>query len=290
MLDFFEDKNNHKYFERDMIYHYTNMNTAMEYILADERLRFSPFRKVNDPYEKGIRSLGYTYSGYDESNKVKSHGMRLNIIDDLEMMNTIRLDESKLLCFSQNDDNIRLSGSPLIDIKKYYRTGFFKPRMWAQYGDENQGICIAISREKLANELKKTYPNFVLYRSQVSYSDSIEKIRMAHKLKINPNNMTNFREYYINKHIKEYRNEIFFSKNADWRDEKEYRYLLITDANENDYFINISSSITAVFCGIEFHNVYMESLLQITKNLDIDVFKLSLDDGLPSADRIRWKY
>jgi len=287
MLDFFEDKNNHKYFERDMIYHYTNMNTAMEYILADERLRFSSFRKVNDPYEKGIRSLGYTYSGYDESNKVKSHGMRLNIIDDLEMMNTIRLDESKLLCFSQNDDNIRLSGSPLIDIKKYYRTGFFKPRMWAQYGDENQGICIAISREKLANELKKTYPNFVLYRSQVSYSDSIEKIRMAHKLKINPNNMTNFREYYINKHIKEYRNEIFFSKNADWRDEKEYRYLLITDANENDYFINISSSITAVFCGIEFHNVYMESLLQITKNLDIDVFKLSLDDGLPSADRIR---
>ncbi len=291
MFEFFEDNRNHRFFGRDMIYHYTSMETAIEYILAEEQLRFSSFRKVNDPSERGIKSLSYVYSERGSLNTLRRKDIELeNRIqkneNDLELMNRIRLDECKLLCFSQNDDKIMLSGSSLIDMKKYYRSGFFKPRMWAQYGDKSQGVCIAISKEKLANEIKKSYPSFILYRSQVNYSDSIEKVRMAHKLKNNPDSIGNFREYYINTHVKNNRNEMFFSKNEDWKDENEYRYLLITDNKKRDYYINISSSIEAVFCGIYFRDVYKESLLQYTRYLNIDVYKLSLEDGLPSVNKV----
>lgn len=291
MFEFFEDKNNHRFFGRDMIYHYTSMETAIEYILAEDQLRFSSFRKVNDPIEKGIKSLGYIYSGIPDLNTLRRKEIELeNRLqkneNDLEMMNKIRLDECKLLCFSQNDDKIMLSGSSHIDMKKYYRSGFFKPRMWAQYGDKSQGVCIAISREKLANEIKKMYPNFILYKSQVIYSDSIEKVRMAHQLKINPDTIGDFREYYINTHVKNNRNEMFFSKNEDWKDENEYRYLLITDNKKKDYYINISSSIEAVFCGVDFRDVYKKSLLQYTNYLNIDAYKLSLYDGIPSVNKV----
>ncbi len=84
-----------------------------------------------------------------------------------------------------------------------------------------------------------------MYRSPVSYSDSIEDTREAHKLRINPNEVTNFRQYYIEEHIKKNRQQLFFNKNSDWKDEKEYRYLIITSGSEK----SISSIFKVLFVG-----------------------------------------
>lgn len=268
-----------------MIYHYTKLNTAMEFILKTNDLRFSSFRNLNDPFEKLSRSIGYIWEGIDTSDEDY-------VIDysDGDLVNSIRLDDSKLLCFSQNDAQIQLSGSRIIDRKKYYRTGFFKPRMWSQYGDENRGICIAISRDKLTKEIKRKYPDFILYRSPVNYSDSIEENREAHKIRCNPNEIIDLKKYYIEEHIKSNRQQLFFSKNSDWKDEKEYRFLLITDGEEKEIFIDIKNAICGVFCGIDFPDVYLDSLQSLTRWLDVDVFKLSLYDGLPSVVKVGRKY
>lgn len=266
-----------KFFKSDMIYHYTSLRTAMEYILPSRKLRFSSFMNVNDPYEKITRSVGYWFEGIDNSK-----GDRILDHSDYDQANSIRLNDSKLLCFSQNDEQIKFSGSAYIDQDKYYRTGFFKPRMWAQYGGHNRGVCIALSRDELAKEIKSTYPDFTMYRSPVNYSDDLGKNREAHKIRVNPKEITDFRKYYIEEHIKKNRQQLFFNKNSDWKDEKEYRYLLLTDGENKEYYIDISKSIRGIFCGIEFPHVYMDSLKKLTRYLNVDVYNLHINDGIPS--------
>ena len=278
MMNFEKEPNNQKFFKSDMIYHYTSLNTAMEWILPSRRLRFSSFMNVNDPFEKVTRSIGYWFKGIDTSDND-----RVLEYKNYDLANSIRLNDSKLLCFSQNDEKIKFSGSTYIDRNKYYRTGFFKPRMWAQYGGNNRGVCLAISRDELAKEIKNTYSDFTMYRSQVNYSDAIDENREAHKIRINPSEIIDFRKYYIEEHIKNNRQQLFFNKNSDWKDEKEYRYLIITEGKDNDYYVDISNCIRGVFCGIEFPDVYMESLKSLTKYLEVDVFKLYINDGMPSV-------
>ncbi len=81
----------------------------MEWILQSKRLRFSSFMNVNDPFEKVSRSIGYWWEGIDTSEND-------NVLDysDYETANSIRLKESKLMCFSQNDEKIKLSGSIIL--------------------------------------------------------------------------------------------------------------------------------------------------------------------------------
>lgn len=169
----------------------------------------------------------------------------------------------------------------ILDLDKYYRTGFFKPRMWAQYGENHRGICIVVSRDALANSIKNEYKNFGFYRGEIKYNDSFMKTRKAYHVDITDQGSMDFRSYFIKEHLIKFREELFFTKTSDWRDENEYRFLLLTDNEKSEYFVDIRNSIRAIFVGIDFPKVYMETVRRLAKKFDADVFELEINDGIP---------
>lgn len=276
MINFEKTPKNQKYFNSDMLFHYTKLEHVIEKILPSQSLRFSSFKNVNDPCEKGDRNLSINWSSADDidSSKIDSFKYR-------QIMNKVRLEESKLLCFSRNFDNIKVAGSQSLDTEKYYKTGFFKPRMWAQYGENHRGICLAFNRDILAKEISKTYKSYDFYRGNIKYSDSILNIRKAYHVGATNDMINDFRSYFIKEHLIKFREELFFTKNTDWRDENEYRFLLIANDDAKDCYVNIKSSLRAIFCGVDFPLAYMESLRYLVSDLDVEIFKLEISDGIP---------
>lgn len=271
-----------KYFSNNMLFHYTRLETAMELILTSMQLRFSSFRNVNDPHERGYKSLSFNWSNrnpIDES--LIDHGMYQREVD------SIRQDESKLLCFSKNASSITKTGSSVLDRELYYKTGFFKMRMWAQYGDLHRGLCLAFSRDDLVDDVKKTYNEFKLYRGDIKYTDSSLTLRKAYHIELNANAVKNFREFFISEHLIKHREELFFTKNTDWKDESEYRLLLLTDNKKSDYFVKLNSSLKAIFCGLDFPDVYMSALRNLLKYTDVEIYRLNLDNGIPSVMKMK---
>lgn len=277
MMAFDRYPENKKYFTTDMIYHYTKLETALEKILQNRSLRFSSFLNVNDPNECAFRDITVTY------NRDRYDGSKIDVPNYLKIVNEVRLERSKLICFSQNSEKI--SRMQPLTTDDYYETGFFKPRMWAQYGEFSRGICLSFSKDSLVTQIEKEHKESYLYRSKIRYSDSSKEIRRAFRFDVSDFMIENFDHYFIKEHLVKYREQLFFTKNSDWRDEREYRFLLITD-NDKEYHVGVKGSLQGIFCGVNFPDVYIHSLKQMTRDLNVDIFKLSLDNGEPHVYRI----
>ncbi|MCK8060971.1 DUF2971 domain-containing protein [Fusibacter sp. A2] len=159
--------------------------------------------------------------------------------------------------------------------------------MWAQYGDLHRGLCLAFSRDDLVDDIKKTYNNFKLYRGDIRYKDSSTDVRKAYHININSDALINFRDFFITEHLIRYREDLFFTKNTDWKDEFEYRLLLLTDNKKSDYFIDIHNSLKAVFCGLDFPDVYMSSLRNLLEYSNVEIYRLVLSNGVPSVIKLK---
>ncbi len=271
-----------RYFGTDMLFHYTRLETAMELILTAMQLRFSSFKNVNDPHERGYQSLSLNWTNRNPIDEALIDYDRYQ-----KEVNCIRQEESKLLCFSKNAGVITKTGSSVLDADLYYKTGFFKMRMWAQYGDLHRGLCLAFSRDRLVMDIKKVYSSFKLYRGDIKYKDSSSDMRQAYHIELNEGALHDFREFFISEHLIKYREDLFFTKNSDWRDEFEYRLLLLTDNKKPDYFININNSLKAVFCGLDFPDVYMSALRNLLKYSDVEIYRLMLDNGIPNVIKVK---
>ncbi|MBK5261081.1 MAG: DUF2971 domain-containing protein [Peptostreptococcaceae bacterium] len=278
MMNFERYPENEKYFSTDMLFHYTRLDTALERIISNRNLRFSSFKNVNDPSESTVRdiTLNWNTTEFDKD--------MINTSEYFNIVNNIRLVRSRLICFSMNADTVVNNKDD--DLENYFQTGFFKPRMWAQYGENNRGICLAFSKQDFAESIEKQYPNSLVYRSKIKYSDSGKNIRKAYRFEVSENILIDFNQYFIKEHLAKYREELFFSKNSDWRDEREYRFLMIGDEDYKEYFVDINHSLKGIFCGINFPDVYLHSLKKLTSGMNIDIFQLKLNNGEPHVNKV----
>lgn len=272
-----------KYCDPDMLYHYTSLNAALEKILPSKSLRFSSFVKVNDPCERNKRSIHFkcnSISGVSNNELMNP--------DFLNIMNDIRLNRSKLLCFSKNKDNAYDFIADKNEPGNIYRTGFFKPRMWAQYGDNHRGVCLALNKKKLIESLNSKYHKSRLYRGDIRYTDSTSGIRRSCIFEVTDENkdgiINDFENFFINQHLVKNREEFFFTKTTDWKDELEYRFLLVAD-DKSDYFVDIENCIEGIFLGIDFPKVYLHAVKAILPK-HIDINQLILNDSFPFIDRV----
>lgn len=281
MIDFQEYPENIKYFREDMLYHYTSLETAMEKILPSRKLKFSVFSKVNDPIENSKKSASIHYSSINEEELFFKNNK-----DYFDIINILRLNKSRFLCFCENNEGIKFYDSKIIDRINYFKSGFFKPRMWAQYGDLHRGICLAFSKSKLKNQLKEEFSNFKKFDDHVKYDNSYMKTMNGYHIDINQIGGEEFEEFVIKSHLKEFKDELFFTKTLDWKDENEYRFLLITDSSDNDYFLNIETSLEAIFLGVDFPEVYLDSLKNIIKLLEVPIFQLVINNGIPIVNNV----
>lgn len=215
---------------RDIIYHYTSAETAIQHILFSDSLRLSPRSKSNDPIEKKGFSIGGMTTQLDDE---KSQALFKRTNGDVKFINEKiekKVKNAKQLCFCENYYS---RGKFLMD---HY--GFLKPRMWDQYGENFKGVCLAYSRLTLIknNEIITHFGN-------VKYIDY--SILQGNFNTINHDSLDGKRKNeYINNVMKRV-DETFFQKHKDYRDEREYRFL---NFSSNDYeFISTKDALVGIF-------------------------------------------
>jgi hypothetical protein len=237
----------------DTIYHYTNTPVALEKILYNKKLKFSLLSQTNDPYEYRPKGIPLHWWGKDKKG--------LDIGAELE--NYIK-DNFRFLSFCKNK---------IFKDNNKDQLGFCRPRMWSQYGEDNFEICLAFSLSALENNIK----------SQIKkqfYSKSVEYKKLPildSSIAFKVNNVKN-KDKEIQAFIKENMKDLLFSKHKDYRDENEHR-IIIFDPKHTEIFININESIKAIVLGDRFPEVYISTIKEIAKNLNIIVKKLVWNNG-----------
>lgn len=259
------------------LYHYTKIETAIEFIIKDKALRFSRFDSTNDPKESKdwLFSLGTNQnrdlSGYN-------HEKLSKLISDRIKTTT------QLLCFSRDKE---LTGNHMVDISK---RGFCKPRMWAQYGGNHTGVCLIFDFKMLSQEISDNFSNTTWLAANVIYKDRLlAEIQVDPAYTIGVDEIEKWgEEEYAFSHSQQYAKRLFFEKGSDWKNEDEYRWVLF-DRSEQIYF-NYRNSLKGIMFGEYCSRNDISEVVNLTRNEGIKFQKLKWRNCAPWYDfgQIEW--
>ena len=80
-------------------------------------------------------------------------------------------------------------------------------------------------------------------------------------------------EKYAYYHTKLYYKDFFFSKNADYRDECEYRLLILKENDSIDY-IGIEKTIMGIIVGDNMPDIYLQIIRKFSESYHVNCRKL----------------
>lgn len=240
--------------EDEIVYHYTSREIAIEYILNKMSLRASPLNKTEDPKEYKKRIVASF--GLDKEGQHKQVS---------EYLNEVVRKHSKVISFCRSKNG-----------NEDFHKGYGKVRMWAQYGGVHRGVCLGINKRKFLESIKnnKNLENFltgnVIYNN--NYKENVEiidglKDKFADEISLKKS---------TKKHILNKSKKILFRKDLDWRDENEFRIVLINEKEDYEY-VDISDSLESVYLGIEFPEVYIPLVKEILKDKAVKLYQMKYE-------------
>lgn len=107
-------------------------------------------------------------------------------------------------------------------------------RMWAQYA--KYGVCLELNFSNLISKNERIIKQYKIYGAKIKYTTT--------KRRKTINNLSIVPQKEIEKFIRENKSAILYSKNSDWRDEKEYRFIALT---REPISFSIKDSIDSVY-------------------------------------------
>lgn len=222
------------------IYHYTDSSKALDYILKDRTLLLNSFSSTNDPKESKCWRLTPFTTQNPAPEKLFDRDLAQQIAENLKR--TVFL-----ACFCSDSEG--LSGDHTKDI---LLRGLARPRMWAQYAEKHQGFCLVFDKAKLLERIAQQFPDRLFLFGPVTYRDQSWSTR------IDPNpfriEFDHLQEIgvteYSKKHMLHYARELYFEKLTDWRDEKEWRVVLM-DHTGPPSLLKFEDSLVGVVHGAE---------------------------------------
>lgn len=227
----------------DMIYHYTSVDTLIKYILPQNSLRFSHLSSTNDPEESKYHIMDYI----DDVSIGPDYFMdNLNKMRDISKGITLNI---RLICFSQDDADFYI-GNGL-----YSNKGYARPRMWAQYANNHQGVCLVFNKAKIIDIFKNSFSDKQTFYGNVSYEPLVKLLNEEENI----NAQSGFASDLLNKSVEEIVNEriikyhkiYFFSKHKDWKTENEFR-LVLRETSGNEVYLNIDGCLEYIILGHKF--------------------------------------
>ncbi|MDO3695994.1 DUF2971 domain-containing protein [Wenyingzhuangia sp. chi5] len=209
--------------DEKIVYHYTKTQTAFEHILHSNHLKLSIRKTSIDPIENIINPIITNY--ITENNSITNEEQ-----NEISEFVTRNLKNIRQVCFCKNDQNININNSQKIPYEYY---GFMKPRMWDQYGDKYNGVCLAFDIEKLKKNNPEIESNNIEY---ISYHDFKKDIFSIEHSEVKEIGMEKYCEKILS-NMKKYS----FLKHQDYSGENEYRFISL-DKN----YLNIKDSLKAI--------------------------------------------
>lgn len=255
----------------DAIFHYTKLNIALEHILYDGKFRLSLLKDTNDPWEYKSKLLSMVgWSLPPEASK---------FYDDAHpLIDRIIRQESRVMCFCSNKSpTIVLSTRKILEDPAPPSFGWSKSRMWAQYGENHRGICLVFSKKeieaKFANATGARFTNHMTYTASAAAPISGVTLNGNQLIKDGV-------ESYCYNHIQLHSDDLFFIKNIDYRDECEYRVVVI-DPDRQYASIDISEAIRGVIAGDRTPKVYHPMIRQQSENYGVEFRYVHWEKGKP---------
>lgn len=212
------------------LFHYTNTTIALEKILLHNKLKLSTLNNTNDPDE--YKFIYFDSMGFGEQDMDKYRKA-------ITTVNKTRQNHFRVVCFSTNTKNTK---------------GYFKSRMWAQYGENHKGLCLAFNKRKLLKIIKRNIE--YIHADKVKYNlDGRIRGFTFDSSKLNNSDLNEFSK----DHLITYKEDLFFRKNRDFQDEDEYRILSYSESDDQ-LFVDIQGSLTAILIGDKFPDALLPSL------------------------------
>lgn len=256
--------------------HYTRLDTALNYILENRKLRIGPLIETNDPKETKMWRFGvgssYT-SKYSPSPKELEELASHNID-----FNRILRNGYKVLCVSQDAPN-----AMKIDFSD---RAYCKPRMWAQYAGNHQGVSLIFDKQILHETIESKFGCENLYYGAVAYGNFYD-VRTAGWDKHMDAFLLSAEDIVkegldiaLSHHREKFHDVFFFQKNKDWEHEAEYRWIIRGQTNEPE-FIPIEDSLCAILLGIDYPVKHLQPIHEYCKETNTFLSRIVWANGMP---------
>lgn len=255
---------------QDTVFHYTKVLTAIDYILKDNCLKFSKRNIANDPIESSSQDcyVHGNYFGSDEDYELMHENNRK---DAYLLANEINKKAKQYgqLSFCQNSkvdfDFLNYIGDNFLNYEEMY--GFTKPRMWEQYADQYQGVCLAFSKSKITELNCDTS----LLCGTVKYF-KYKKLRLK-DLSVNLNVHDNIGSKDYKQLLKKKLRQYLFWKHKDYKGESEYK--LCANEKLHSYpYLDVHDCIQAIIVSEKAKWEHKECLLGYANQLNIPIFEI----------------
>jgi hypothetical protein len=263
-----------------LVYHYTNASTVEQRILKDRTLKLGSYCSTDDPAETSTWLFDFiTYQNRDLAPYNR---------DEISTWLSAALKQrTKLACFST--DAAPLTGDHIGDIA---RRGFCRPRMWSQRADCHRGVCLAFDRTVLHQAIADQFGNrCLILRGNVNYRNrSIMPLEDGQPYRVNIDVLESIgRQAYVRAHLEQFKQQLFFEKMVDWRDEAEYRWVLLTDTTE-DLFVPFGGALVGIVFGERTEPAAIDRMMAMTESWGLDRIGLKWSNASPWYDYANRRY
>lgn len=252
-----------KYIEgQDALFHYTKTATAIEHILTDRILKFSVFGDFKDPYEYGFKF----FSSHNEPPVETSDILWDETSSTINKM--LRYD-CRVLCFCSNTEPVLVLSEGTSNQDVLFSQGWQRSRMWSQYGDGHSGVCLVFSRsrieervQELSRQVEKYECRYVKYLQDFGFYPVVDKKALTSKEGVRQCSID-----YIKNNF-----ELLFRKHIDYRDEAEFRVVVLDPAKNVEYF-DVSQCLRAVIVGDRIPDVYIPFIKHMCNDLKVELLQ-----------------
>lgn len=253
------------------LFHYTTYSSALG-ILISQQMRMGSLANMNDPLEfENHRGDGLVFSG-NPSNRYLAKKV-------FEFANAV----------AEKDRAVRLASFAVDggNQKDYYNNlckGWARSRMWAQYADGNEGVCLIFDKSNLVSVFENSFKSTSCktYCREITYTNNLYPIQEM-----------------LNKPCESFltqdKIDFLFKKCVDYRDEREFRLLLVNKNLKNSaesVSFSIETSLCGVIMGAKFPEENRESLEKAIEycNPKIKRLYISWHYGMPDVtDPKHWE-
>ncbi len=211
--------------DKKYVYHYTTLNTLITHIARSGTIKFTRFSESSDTIEN-TRNIFILNNRRD--------WLKSNVNEKITR-------SFHLVCFSQGDHT----------NERKIRPGYLLSRMWSQYGEEHRGVCLAFDRELFLDKVSQAYGG--TYKAgNVDYNLDDQFDLLPHNIGI-----TTFcyDDIFENEMLLSL---LFFSKEKDYRDEREWR-VVINNEDSNPIYVKFENSLRGIVFGHRLENQCVKS-------------------------------
>ena len=156
--------------------------------------------------------------------------------------------------------------------------------MWDQYADKHKGVCLMFDRDKINEDISKVYGDYKIHKRKVKYlhepiPETIKNIKYEELIKFGIKEV-------IQKKIEENVNRFFFQKALDWQSEFEYRWLIVTKENVEEYlYFPICNAIRAIILGTNINDENEKKLIDYSKMFKVRLYRMDWMNGNPHTNK-----